>query len=74
MNFLKTTCFFFGGAIGVISCYRGFNCRAGAEGVGRAATEAFVNSFVAILLLDLLMGIFLEALYSLIWAGNAKLF
>ena len=66
--------FFFGGAIGVISCYRGFNCRAGAEGVGRAATEAFVNSFVAILLLDLLMGIFLEALYSMIWAGNSKLF
>lgn len=66
--------FFFGGAIGVISCYRGFNCRAGAEGVGRAATEAFVNSFVAILLLDLLIGIFLEALYSMIWAGNAKLF
>ena len=66
--------FFFGGAIGVISCYRGFNCRAGAEGVGRAATEAFVNSFVAILLLDLLMGIFLEALHSLIWAGGSKLF
>ncbi len=66
--------FFFGGAIGVISCYRGFNCRAGAEGVGRAATEAFVNSFVAILLLDLLMGIFLEALYSMIWAGSSKLF
>ena len=64
--------FFFGGAIGVISCYRGFNCRAGAEGVGRAATEAFVNSFVAILLLDLLMGIFLEALYSMIWASSSK--
>lgn len=66
--------FFFGGAIGVIGCYRGFNCRAGAEGVGRAATEAFVNSFVAILLLDLLLGIFLEAFHNMIWTGGAKLF
>ncbi len=66
--------FFFGAAIGVIGCYRGFNCRAGAEGVGQAATESFVNSFVAILLLDLLMGIFLEAFYTLIWSGTPKLF
>ena len=31
---------FFGAAIAVISCHRGFHCDAGAEGVGRAATEA----------------------------------
>src|SRR5207248_1536186 len=42
---------FFGAAIGLISCHRGFNCRPGAEGVGRAATEAFVASFIAILVL-----------------------
>ena len=33
----------------LVSCYQGFHCRAGAEGVGRAATSAFVQSFVMIL-------------------------
>src|SRR5438034_753972 len=33
---------FFGGAIAILSCYRGFHSEAGAEGVGRAATRAFV--------------------------------
>lgn len=65
---------FFGAAIGLIGCYRGFHCKAGAQGVGKAATEAFVNSFVAILLLDLFLGIFLEHLYMYLWAGTPKLF
>lgn len=43
---------FFGAALGLISCFKGFHCRAGAEGVGRACTEAFVASFIAILFLD----------------------
>ena len=55
--------FFFGAAIAVVSCQRGFNCRAGAEGVGRAATEAFVFSFVAILTLDFFLGIICNAIY-----------
>jgi phospholipid/cholesterol/gamma-HCH transport system permease protein len=55
--------FFFGAAIAVVSCQRGFNCRAGAEGVGRAATEAFVYSFVAILMLDFFLGIICNGLY-----------
>jgi phospholipid/cholesterol/gamma-HCH transport system permease protein len=59
---------FFGAAIAVVSCQRGFNCRAGAEGVGRAATEAFVFSFVAILTLDFLLGIICNALYP--WLGR----
>ena len=44
--------YFFGAAIALISCHRGFHARAGAEGVGQAATEAFVYSFIAILVLD----------------------
>jgi phospholipid/cholesterol/gamma-HCH transport system permease protein len=32
----------FGGALSMIACHRGFHSRPGAEGVGRAATEAFV--------------------------------
>ena len=43
---------FFGGAIGLISCYKGFNCRAGASGVGRACTESFVASFITIIVLN----------------------
>jgi phospholipid/cholesterol/gamma-HCH transport system permease protein len=42
----------FGGVLGLISCHRGFHCEAGAEGVGKAATQAFVYSFVAILVID----------------------
>jgi phospholipid/cholesterol/gamma-HCH transport system permease protein len=58
---------FFGAAISLISCHRGFHCAPGAEGVGRAATSAFVVSFVLILALDLLLGIFLDALYLVFW-------
>lgn len=46
---------FFGASIGIIACYKGFYCRAGAAGVGRAATEAFVASFLAIIVLNLVL-------------------
>ena len=54
---------FFGSAIALISCYQGFNCKPGAEGVGRASTASFVYSFVAILVLDLFLGIALDSVY-----------
>ena len=65
---------FFGAAIAMISCHRGFHCTPGAEGVGRAATAAFVVSFVMILVLDLFLGIVLDGIYYAIWPGGAKLF
>lgn len=58
---------FFGATIALIGCHRGFHCEAGAEGVGRAATSAFVRSFVAILFLDLVMNILLDSVYSILW-------
>ena len=58
---------FFGGAIAIISCHRGFSCRQGAEGVGRAATEAFVFSFIAILALDFVLGVMLRNIQLAIW-------
>ena len=64
---------FFGAAIAVISCYRGFHCDPGAEGVGRAATTAFVYSFVMILLLDLFLAIGLDAIYFAFWPEGPKL-
>lgn len=66
--------FFFGGTIAIVSCYRGFHCQAGAEGVGRAATAAFVFSFVLILGIDLILNILLDAVYVAIWPQGAKLF
>ncbi len=65
---------FFGAAIALIACYRGFHCTPGAEGVGRAATAAFVYSFVMILLLDLLLGIALDGIYFSLWPEAPKLF
>lgn len=65
---LKTM--FFGGAIAIVSCHRGFHCGAGAQGVGRAATEAFVLSFAAILVLDFFLGMFLNSLYYVFWPAT----
>jgi phospholipid/cholesterol/gamma-HCH transport system permease protein len=58
---------FFGATIAIVSCYRGFHCSPGAEGVGRAATAAFVMSFVVILVLDFVLSILLDNVYSMIW-------
>lgn len=44
--------FFFAGAIALISCYRGFNTKQGAEGVGKSTTGAVVTASIVILLLD----------------------
>lgn len=58
---------FFGAAIAVICCHRGFYSGAGAEGVGRAATRAFVLSFIAILVLDFFLAMLLNNLYDYLW-------
>ena len=58
---------FFGATIAIVSCYRGFQLCAGAEGVGRAATAAFVLSFVIILMLDLFLSIGLDNVHDIIW-------
>jgi phospholipid/cholesterol/gamma-HCH transport system permease protein len=58
---------FFGVALALISCHRGFNARPGSQGVGQAATEAFVASFIAILALDFFLAIILNALRDRIW-------
>jgi phospholipid/cholesterol/gamma-HCH transport system permease protein len=65
---------FFGTATALVSCYQGFNCSAGAEGVGKAATAAFVHSFVLILGLDLLLGISLDSLYFMLWPEGSSIF
>ncbi len=58
---------FFGAAIAVISCYKGFTCREGAQGVGQACTEAFVASFISILALDFALAVIFKAIYNTFW-------
>ena len=65
--------FFFGGIIAIVSCYRGFHCEAGAEGVGKAATAAFVYSFVLILAVDLFLNIVLDSIYFTLYPDGTSL-
>jgi phospholipid/cholesterol/gamma-HCH transport system permease protein len=53
---------FFGGSIGLISCYKGFTCGSGASGVGRACTESFVASFITIIVLNFFFAQWLRSL------------
>jgi phospholipid/cholesterol/gamma-HCH transport system permease protein len=50
--FIKS--YFFGFAIGVIGCYKGYNSKKGTEGVGRAANSAVVVTSLTIFILDLI--------------------
>ena len=61
---------FFGGAIGLIACFKGFNCRPGAEGVGRATTESFVTSFLAIIMINLVLAKVLNDVKIMIQGGQ----
>ncbi len=61
----------FGAVLSLICCHRGFHSRSGAEGVGRAATEGFVLSFVAIMILDFLLAVLGNAVHTLIWPNGA---
>lgn len=45
---------FFGFAIGIIGCYKGYNTRNGTRGVGRAANSAVVFSTFAVFIIDLI--------------------
>jgi phospholipid/cholesterol/gamma-HCH transport system permease protein len=70
-GFLKA--FFFGAAIATISCYKGFNCGSGAQGVGKACTESFVASFVTILVMNFFLAMFMNSLFQIIWHGGGSI-
>jgi phospholipid/cholesterol/gamma-HCH transport system permease protein len=61
----------FGAVLSLIACHRGFHSKPGAAGVGRAATEAFVVAFVAILVIDFLLALLANSLYALLWPTAA---
>lgn len=54
--------FFFGYAIGVIGCYKGFNTQKGTEGVGQSANSAVVISSLMIFIIDLIAVQIIDAL------------
>ncbi|HKK89273.1 MAG TPA: ABC transporter permease, partial [Saprospiraceae bacterium] len=47
-------CFFFGFAIGLVGCYKGYYSKKGTEGVGRAANSAVVVASILVFLIDFL--------------------
>lgn len=51
-SLIKT--FFFGFAIGIIGCYKGYNSKKGTEGVGRSATSAVVVASLLVFVIDLI--------------------
>ena len=53
--------FFFAAIIVTVSCYKGFNCEGGAEGVGKATTSAVMISMVSILISDYFLSAILVA-------------
>jgi len=52
--------FIFGGVIAVVACDKGLNCPQGAEGVGRATTEAVVYSSITILISNFFLTLLLQ--------------
>jgi phospholipid/cholesterol/gamma-HCH transport system permease protein len=71
-GFIKS--FFFGAAIASVACYKGFGATAGAQGVGRACTEAFVASFIIILVMNFFIAMLLNTIYEMLWPGGASIF
>lgn len=59
--FIKT--FFFGFAIGSISCYKGYNSNKGTEGVGESANASVVLASLAVFVIDMI-AVQLTSLFS----------
>jgi len=51
--FIKS--FFFGFAIGVVGCTKGYNSKKGTEGVGRAANSAVVVAMLSVIMIDMVV-------------------
>ncbi len=54
----------FGGIVAIIGCHKGLSCGQGAEGVGRATTEAVVFASITILISNFFLTLTLEKLLN----------
>ncbi len=59
-----TKAVFFGCAIALIACFKGLNCGEGAEGVGRATTQAVVISSITILISNFFLTLLVGRLFA----------
>lgn len=57
--------FFFGFAIGIIGCYKGYTSSRGTEGVGRTANEAVVIASLLVFVLDFIAVLVTDIFYEL---------
>ena len=57
--------FIYGGLVALIGCYKGISCGEGAEGVGRATTEAVVYSSIAILISNFFLTLVLGKVFQI---------
>lgn len=57
--------FIFGGIISIIGCYKGMTCGEGAQGVGRATTEAVVYASITILISNFFLTLTLNHLFHI---------
>ena len=57
----------------MISCYKGFTCREGAQGVGRGCTRRSWGSFITILALNFIFAVVMKAIYSTFWPVQSLL-
>lgn len=57
--------FFFGFAIGIIGCYKGYTSTRGTEGVGRTANEAVVIASMLVFILDFIAVLVSDIFYEL---------
>jgi phospholipid/cholesterol/gamma-HCH transport system permease protein len=58
--------FVYGGIIALIGCYKGLTCGLGAEGVGRATTEAVVYSSITILITNFFLTLVIGKIVGLL--------
>jgi phospholipid/cholesterol/gamma-HCH transport system permease protein len=56
----------FGGIIALVGCYKGLYCGEGAQGVGRATTEAVVYSSITILITNFFLTMVLGKIFHTI--------
>ena len=59
-----TKAVFFGIIIGLIACYKGMHCGEGAEGVGKATTEAVVTASITILISNFFLTLLLGRIFA----------
>ena len=57
--------FFFGLAIGIVGCFKGFYCKKGTEGVGKAANSAVVFTSLLLFVIDFIAVFVTDIFYDL---------